>query len=218
MVDSGPPVVRPAAIQAGGRSYQPINLPPPGVPDVGAHTKGLAQAMKKLLPILTLFAAVIFAGCGTLRSTATPGVINTPPFTSRPDGLQSVGSDAPQPGGGFLADAFAKLVERIRLDFQSALDGAVAGGDPIGVQCHTDGLAFLNRVTAQAPVFVHVKVAGIASAAEAVRVKEIELDRVRASFDANKTAFHELRDKCAAVYPAAQMFGPMFRMLQLIGF
>jgi len=182
--------------------------------------------MKKITLILFATISLAFSACGTLHPATSPAdVMNTPPLSQLPDGLRAVtavatGADINQPSGivGLVRSEIDRKVEFIRTDLQNGLDAAIAGKDDIGIQCHSDSLALLEKFTSAIPTFVPVKVTGIASAAENVRLKTRAAQQARATFDQNRAALNDLRDRCAPVYPVMSVMKPLLDLMGIVGF
>jgi hypothetical protein len=157
--------------------------------------------MNRLAVILALFTLTACGTAGRLASGIAAD-IRTPALTTTPDNVQPVAPE-PQPG---LSAEFSRIVAFTRADVQNALDGATNAKPPdeLGINCHKNGLSFLDALGTS-----HVKVTGIASLAEDVRLK-------RRALTGNMVAFQTLQDNCAAVYNVRGLLKPAFDALGLV--
>lgn len=97
---------------------------------------------------------------------------------------------------------FDQAVAFATKDGQNALAGARAAGDAPGVVCHQAFLDWLSSL--QFPVMT---VSGIASAGEAVRLKEAAIRTAR-------TRWAVVADLCAPIFPVGAVVDRLMRLLR----
>lgn len=157
-----------------------------------------------LIAVLTLAAA----GCATLPGTsAAPATL--PAIAATDTGTPSMGTPAPvtptlAPTASAGIPNITGLLAFARTDVQNALDGATQFNDPVGIQCHTAGLKVLDTIG-----LPHVKVSGVASLAEDLRVKQ-------RAITAAMPLIQDAKDKCAGVFNVGQLLRPIGDALGIV--